>query len=101
VSDRKLLIEGPDLGACCACGGYKNVRNVVLFDFSAPVPGTGWGCVVCHIPNEGAVAALCDECVAYDQKPTRICFGYPGENRRVPMPRPVNRKPYHHDSSFH
>lgn len=55
-----------DLGPCCGCGepitaGYK---NLVMLDYLSPTPGRGWGCAVCGIPSIGAVAVLCDTCLA-------------------------------------
>ena len=50
-------------GRCCACNEVKsNVRNFIALDLRAPQPGTGWGCVVCHLPLDGALAVVCDEC---------------------------------------
>lgn len=49
---------------CCACGREKRVRNIVMLDQKALTPGAGWGCVVCNLPNDGAVAVICDECAA-------------------------------------
>jgi hypothetical protein len=90
-----------DLGACCACGTFRNVRNVVMLPFRAPEPGKGWGCVLCHLPNDGAVAVLCDDCQHYGILPFRICLGYPGDNKRLPMPSKLNRKPFGHDMTLH
>jgi len=40
-----------DLGACCACGRSDSlVRNVVMLEQRASVPGTGWGCLLCNLP---------------------------------------------------
>jgi hypothetical protein len=47
---------------CCACGKVKTtVRNIAFLQQKAPGPGTGWGCVVCHLPSDGAIALACDE----------------------------------------
>jgi len=54
----------PDLGACCICETTgTTVRNLVMMGVRAPVAGTGWGCETCHIPNDGAVAVVCDACM--------------------------------------
>jgi hypothetical protein len=37
---------------CCGCGGRGNVRNIVMHNLRAPVPGTGWGCFQCHLSLE-------------------------------------------------
>lgn len=72
-----------NLGECCACGGTANVRNVLMLGKKAPIPGTGWGCVVCGLPMDGAVAVLCDGCLADEKKPMEACYGFPYENNRV------------------
>lgn len=40
---------------------------MVALQKRASVPGTGWGCVVCGLSANGALAVLCDICVS--QKP--------------------------------
>lgn len=79
----------PDLGSCCICAGKQSVRTVLQLGFRAPVPGTGWGCVVCRLPGDGAVAVLCDECCKKHQKTPEllhivktICHGFPGQDVR-------------------
>ena len=51
-----------NFGQCCACHGTKNVRTVVMLHRRGPVPGTGWGCVVCDLPLDGAISVVCDSC---------------------------------------
>jgi hypothetical protein len=88
------------LGPCCACGADNStVRNILSLDLKAPVPATGWGCVVCHLPNDGALAVLCDKCVQQQIKPTMACYGYPADCQRVPI---ANLTGHHrHDTEFH
>ena len=53
-----------DLGMCCACRlAGPTVRNIMMIPFRAPVPGKGWGCLVCRLPSDGAVAVVCDACL--------------------------------------
>lgn len=70
-----------DLGRCCECGTPKHVRNLIALDRLAPVPGTGWGCAGCGLAANGAIAALCDECIKKAIDPTwhpkMVCHGYP------------------------
>ena len=76
--------EVDTLGTCCACGrATLTVRNVYALPFKAPVPGTGWGCVECGLPMDGAQAVVCDECHDAGKRPVKICYGYPKENVRV------------------
>ncbi|MEH2067866.1 MAG: hypothetical protein V7K47_06820 [Nostoc sp.] len=54
-----------DLGPCCGCGSTEvRAQNILTLDKKAPVPGTGWSCMVCGIPADGAIAVVCDECLA-------------------------------------
>lgn len=86
-----------NLGACCACGQIKpDVRNVMMLDYRAPVPGTGWGCIVCGLPTDGAVAVLCDECLLTHAE---IKFVYSGKNNRVSISNLKDE--FHHDRSKH
>jgi len=73
----------PELGPCCGCGTTEGVRNMCMVSRRAPVPGTGWGCVVCDLPGDGAIAVFCDACV---EKPvTHVCVGYPKDGKRRPI----------------
>jgi hypothetical protein len=50
-----------------------------------PTPGRGWGCVVCDLPADGALAVVCDACLE-KRAPLRFaCQGYPGKDGRVPI----------------
>lgn len=79
-------IENRDFGACCACGQTKEtVRNFVMLNQKAPAPGSGWGCVECGLPLEGAIAIVCDGCLSVGAP---IRFAVAGEVRakqRVPV----------------
>ena len=56
--------ESLDLGDCCGCGCVgESVRNIVALEYRATVPGVGWGCVVCNIPADGAIAVVCGKCL--------------------------------------
>jgi hypothetical protein len=78
-----------DLGPCCMCETTEGAVNMVCLDRRCAVPGHGWGCVVCHLPFDGAVAVLCDECFRlYRQQPEYLieaCRGYPGTEGRIPI----------------
>ena len=69
------------LGSCCTCGTAEGVRNIVTLHRPAPMPGTGWGCVVCNLPNDGAVAVLCDACL--DRPIRSVCVGYADQDQRL------------------
>lgn len=79
MSDRMQVSLGP----CCACGGTEGVRTIVALKQKAPVPGRGWGCVVCDLPADGAVAVVCDACMEAKVEIKWACAGYPAEGKRV------------------
>lgn len=87
------------LGPCCACGGADNIRNVMMLHKRAPVPGTGWGCIVCGLPLDGAVAVLCDHCIETQAPITQACVGYPGAGLRVSIETLVGE--FDHDEAKH
>jgi len=55
--------EQPDLGPCCCCGSSVGARNIVMLSKRASIPGTGWGCLICGLPADGAVYIACDACL--------------------------------------
>lgn len=76
--------QAGDLGACCACGKEgETVRNVMMLEKKAPVPGTGWGCVLCHLPNDGAVAIVCDDCVEHSRETLYAINGFAKNKLRI------------------
>lgn len=73
-----------DLGACCACGQRgETVRNLICLDVQAPVAGTGWGCFVCGLPSNGALAVVCDDCLELKRPIVQVCYGYVRHGRRA------------------
>lgn len=74
-----------DLGPCCCCGAIGPVRTIISLDRKAPVPGTGWGCVVCGLPPDGALAVLCDACVADFRRPKWAFKGHPRNHEYTPI----------------
>jgi hypothetical protein len=76
----------PRLGRCCLCETYDGVANVLMLDYRAPKPGTGWGCVVCALPSDGAVAVVCDkylELVEAGASPIFVCVDYASKDQRI------------------
>ncbi len=74
------------LGACCACGKEDlSVRNVICLDKEAPQAGTGWGCVVCGLPADGALAVICDECRVSGRPLAFAVLGFVTRHRRIPI----------------
>lgn len=96
--------ETPALGPCCICSKRgEDVRNLIMLDEKAPVPGTGWGCVVCDLPQDGALAVLCDECWRrFDAGEVELlyaCKGYAGEGERIAIEALEGQ--HRHDRSRH
>ena len=94
------------LGPCCVCESTVAVRNIVMLHQKAPMPGRGWGCVVCGLPSDGAIAVICDAChdhCGLDGTVTPAfrfaCRGYAGVDGRVPIRTLVGR--HEHDFSRH
>jgi hypothetical protein len=86
-------------GACCACGGTTNVRNGLMLEQKCPTPSRGWGCVVCHLPSDGAVALVCDACL-HENRPLKFaCTGYPAVDGRTPIEQLTGT--HQHDMRFH
>ncbi len=85
------------------CAGVWLVRSIVMLDFASPEPCHGcWGCLVCGLPQIGAVAVLCNACVDRHQAGEEIplfCLGYAAENRRAP--RSSLGRPIVHDMTKH
>lgn len=88
-----------DLGPCCCCRGFENVRTAIMLPLLAPVAGTGWGCAICGLPPDGAVAVLCDDCVDDGREPIYACAGYPAERLRCRVA--ALTRPFGHDMAKH
>ncbi len=89
---RNFRVEDPHtyaLGTCCICGSSEAVRTFVCLNKKCSVPGTGWGCVVCGIKADGAMAVICDACcdsVADVLGALRFVIrGYPSNQGREPI----------------
>lgn len=97
-----IEFDSMKLGSCCNCGREDDtVRCVVTIELRSPEPGNGcWGCLVCGLPQAGAVAVLCDECANLSIEPKSICLGFPGANRRLPFSQ-LTKEPFCHDAAKH
>lgn len=93
-------LDDPELrlGPCCGCRTIQGVRNIVMLPVRAPVPGTGWGCFACDLPQDGAVAVLCDDC-AEAERIEEVCVGFPKNGCRVERSQCVDE--FRHDLSYH
>ncbi len=83
---RRLSEPDLELGPCCCCGrASRDVRNIVMLARMAPVPGSGWGCVVCGLPLDGAVYVCCDECLTSQVPPREVVRGHATSRDRAPI----------------
>lgn len=93
----------PSLGPCCSCERAEGVTNILMLRQRAPVPGTGWACLQCGLPADGAYAVLCDECMAKLQDGAGLKMavsGYPAAGERVAIAS-LSPEPFDHDLSRH
>lgn len=90
-----------DLGSCCVCEGTHDVDNLLQLDYKVESE-TAWGCFVCNLPMQGAVAAVCDLCMeTYADIEPQICFLMDTAERRIPVPPKNERIPHLHDMRAH
>lgn len=81
-----MIDDRPNLGSCCECG--NNPASVMLMlHRHAPIAGTGWGCVQCGLPHNGAIAVLCNDCLSAVKEagrdPHLVCVGFASANERT------------------
>ncbi len=95
-----------DWGPCCSCGREnRTVRNVIMLRKRSPIEGRGWGCVVCKVKPNGAVAVVCDRCLRehylepVDSWLKWACRGYPATDGRIPFAQLEGE--FDHDMRFH
>lgn len=83
-----MTYDVPTLGPCCICETYSGVTVILMLNKRAPIPGHGWGCAICGLPSDGAVAVFCDSCFEFIEagaSPVFACRGYPGSDGRIPF----------------
>ncbi len=56
-------------------------------------------CFVCHLPKDGAVAVLCDECIQNEIDPKFAVAGFADMKQRVPITE--LKEPFEHDELLH
>jgi hypothetical protein len=92
MADRRPRARPTYLGPCCVCGGAcpGEGAGILQLDLRCPTPGRGWGCLVCGLPADGAVAVVCAGCLPavlalpdYQAGLRWACKGYPAKDGRV------------------
>ena len=96
LESQQMTTDTPSLGPCCRCGKTLDVVNVMMLNRRAPIAGTGWGCVVCGLAADGAVAVLCNDCVGHP--PVFVCAGYPSAGARA-LHDDLDPEPFDHDAN--
>ena len=88
-------------GACCICEAETaDVQNIIMLDYKTRSESV-WGCYVCWLPFEGAVACVCDTCIEkYDNVEAEIKF-LMDSHRRIPVPPVEERVLHQHNLSLH
>jgi hypothetical protein len=87
-------------GSCCACEREdESVRNVVALSVKAPMPNTGWGCMVCGLPLNGALAVVCDTCMEEKRPIVWVIYGMALSGERVL--RSTCTEPFEHNLQYH
>jgi hypothetical protein len=102
IALRRLLnLSGPDdhprfyfkrppervTAPCCGCRVDRKLTWLVHVSRLAPTPGTGWGCDGCGLPNNGAVALICDPCRALGNAVVirDVCTAVANRSGRTPI----------------
>lgn len=92
-----------DYGPCCVCGNPGETRNLVQIEKRAPIPGTGWGCMVCELPYDGALAVVCDTCIddpGVEARIKEVASGFLGKKARAPIDS-LSDETFKHDPAKH
>jgi hypothetical protein len=63
--------------------------------------GFGWGCAQCHLPAEGAIVVLCDECLDAEAPIREVIKGPAEQGERLPYEEIANWEDFEHDLSQH
>ena len=71
----------------------------MMLPVKAPISGRGWGCLVCGLDMDGAVAIVCDECFEADAEILYACDGYAKDDGRIPIDNLTDS--HVHDESSH
>ena len=94
------MTESIELGTCCGCGTTENVHSVIALNKRSPYGG-GWGCFQCGLPAEGAIAVMCDECIATEAPIREVVAGMVSQGQRVPYGAIDEWEDFQHDLKLH
>lgn len=90
---------------CCGCGAMfpreTLLKDRVFLEIRGPAAGKGWGCTVCGLAPDGAVAVVCAACFDADRQPRMVCSGFPSEPGRVEVRTLFPFHPHAHSEAKH
>lgn len=91
-----------DYGTCCVCESEMDECVLIQLDYKVESE-SGWGCLVCDLPMEGAMAVVCADCFdEYDDDlEDKIKFLMNGIRGRIPVPPPESRIKHEHNLMYH
>ena len=92
-----------EYGTCCICSeDIIGISYIVELYFKAPAEcQSSWGCFKCGLPNEGAIAIICEKCADTDDVYEDIRFIMDGFEDRLPVPPKCERVHHDHDYARH
>lgn len=93
-------MEKANFGTCCACGTSENVSSVVLLDKRSPY-GHGWGCFLCGLSQDGAIAVVCEKCADEGVPLREFVRGEVANGERASYEELTTAPPFEHDPAFH
>lgn len=89
-----------DMGPCCACGcDIDGSTRLVCLPEKAPMPGTGWGCTVCGLGPDGALAVICNTCLVNQAEIRYAIDGYATGKQRIE--RSMLHERHEHNEELH
>ncbi len=86
---------------CCACAQVKTSRNIIMLNQKALTAGKGWGCVVCGLAQDGAIAVICDDCAVVGEPVIQfVVDGYLDDGKQIPIEE-LPWIPHEHNMALH
>ncbi|MYB02024.1 MAG: hypothetical protein F4118_00340 [Acidimicrobiaceae bacterium] len=89
-----------DYGTCCVCESEMDECILIQLDYKIESE-SGWGCLVCDLPMDGAMAVVCFDCFDDDDLEDKIKFLMNGRRGRIPVPPPESRIKHEHNLMLH
>lgn len=79
----RRIDPGSVKGLCCCCNVVDKPGNLIFISRKCAVPGMGWGCLRCDLPQDGAMATICDRCLGLGLTPICAVGAWAGSDVRV------------------